>query len=97
MNKVLVLGGYGNFGKLICEHLAQRPDIELIIARRTRSRTDRLCSSLKADHALCQLSSLAIDVQSNSLPQSLHTDGLLTDEAVTWYLEKAQTDEIGVD
>jgi len=28
---------------------------------------------------------------------SLNADGLLTDEAVTWYIEKAQTDEIGVD
>jgi hypothetical protein len=28
---------------------------------------------------------------------SLHADGLLTDEALTWYIEKAQTDEIGVD
>jgi len=28
---------------------------------------------------------------------SLNADGLLTDEAVTWYIEKAKTDEIGVD
>lgn len=29
--------------------------------------------------------------------ESLHADGLLTEEAFTWYKEKAQTDEIGVD
>jgi len=28
---------------------------------------------------------------------SLNADGLLTDEALTWYIEKAHTDEIGVD
>lgn len=28
--RVLVIGGYGNFGSLICNHLAMMPDIELV-------------------------------------------------------------------
>ncbi|MEQ4605108.1 MAG: saccharopine dehydrogenase NADP-binding domain-containing protein, partial [Pseudomonas amygdali] len=32
--RVLVIGGYGNFGSLICNHLAMMPDIELVISGR---------------------------------------------------------------
>ncbi|EGH33619.1 hypothetical protein PSYJA_33780, partial [Pseudomonas syringae pv. japonica str. M301072] len=30
--RVLVIGGYGNFGSLICNHLVMMPDIELVIS-----------------------------------------------------------------
>jgi len=33
----------------------------------------------------------------SDVAKGLNADGLLTDEAVTWYIEKAQTDDIGVD
>lgn len=32
--KVMVVGGYGNFGSIICRHLAAVPDIELVITGR---------------------------------------------------------------
>jgi saccharopine dehydrogenase-like NADP-dependent oxidoreductase len=69
--KVLVLGGYGNFGKLICDFLKQRPDIELIIAGRNRKKADRHCELLKTGSAKCQVSSLALDVHSSYFPHNL--------------------------
>lgn len=69
--KILVLGGYGNFGKLICGYLVQRSDIELIIAGRNKEKADRLCDALKIE-AKCQLSSLLLDIHSASFLQTLN-------------------------
>lgn len=70
-NRILVLGGYGNFGKLICEYLAQRSDIDLIIAGRNQGKADKLCASLKATGSRCQLSALVIDTYSDSFLHQL--------------------------
>ncbi len=32
--RVLVIGGYGNFGSLICNHLVMMPHIDLVISGR---------------------------------------------------------------
>jgi saccharopine dehydrogenase-like NADP-dependent oxidoreductase len=71
LNKILVLGGYGNFGKLICEYLGQRSDIELTIAGRNKQKADRLCDSLRSGKALSQLSSLQIDIHSDKFQKTL--------------------------
>jgi short subunit dehydrogenase-like uncharacterized protein len=36
--KILILGGYGNFGKRITESLANQADIEIIIAGRSQEK-----------------------------------------------------------
>lgn len=44
--RVLVLGGYGNFGKRICETLVDNHRIHLLIAGRNKEKAARLCVSL---------------------------------------------------
>lgn len=48
MKRVVVLGGYGNFGKRICEHLCKLPDVEIIIAGRNLSSANALAGHLNA-------------------------------------------------
>lgn len=48
MKRVLVLGGYGNFGSTIARSLAPDPDIQLLIAGRSLERAVALASSLGA-------------------------------------------------
>lgn len=48
MARVLILGGYGNFGKRIAERLGQsHADLELIIAGRNHARASSLCAQLR--------------------------------------------------
>ncbi|WP_271410325.1 saccharopine dehydrogenase family protein [Pseudomonas sp. Q1-7] len=47
MARVLILGGYGNFGKRIAENLGKaHPGLELVIAGRSLGRAARLCAEL---------------------------------------------------
>jgi hypothetical protein len=46
--RVLVIGGYGNFGRLICNHLALNPDIELVLAGRDSGQLARAVDELDA-------------------------------------------------
>jgi NAD(P)-dependent dehydrogenase (short-subunit alcohol dehydrogenase family) len=46
MTPVIVLGGYGNFGRRICEALAQEPGVELFVAGRDRSKAAQLAAAL---------------------------------------------------
>ncbi len=48
MARVLVLGGYGNFGKRIAERLGQaHEDLQVIVAGRSRERASALCAQLQ--------------------------------------------------
>ena len=49
MKRVLIIGGYGNFGRYISGKLAQNSDIQLIVAGRSISRAAQLASSLGAE------------------------------------------------
>lgn len=69
--RILVLGAYGNFGRLICDYLASRPDLSLIIAGRSEAKAEKYCTSLKVDGALCQLSSQAVDINADHFPHIL--------------------------
>ncbi len=60
MRKILVLGGYGVFGRRICERLARFDDIELIIAGRSRKKALELIETLS--DPLCSVRSLEIDI-----------------------------------
>ena len=45
--RVLVIGGYGNFGSLICNHLVMNPDIELVISGRDRLKLAKKVAELE--------------------------------------------------
>jgi hypothetical protein len=49
--KVVVLGGYGTFGRLISEQLASSANV--VIAGRDREMGQQFADSIKADHVLC--------------------------------------------
>lgn len=48
MTRVLIIGGYGNFGSFISKRLAQEKNIKLIIAGRTISKAKALAEELNA-------------------------------------------------
>lgn len=61
IKQVVVLGGYGNFGKRIVENLAGIENIDILIAGRTLSKSSALVESLK-DIAFANLEPLVIDI-----------------------------------
>ncbi|RON47826.1 saccharopine dehydrogenase family protein [Pseudomonas frederiksbergensis] len=46
--KVLVIGGYGNFGSIVCRHLALMPGIDLVISGRDPRKLSAQVEALKA-------------------------------------------------
>lgn len=48
MTRVLVIGGYGNFGSFIVRRLAKEPDISVIIAGPTEEKAKRLAAETRA-------------------------------------------------
>ena len=48
MKKILVIGGYGNFGFYISNTLAREPDIQVIVAGRSLEKAQRCCLQLEA-------------------------------------------------
>lgn len=69
--KILVLGAYGNFGRLICGDLAEMQDVELIVAGRSGERADALVASLEQRGARCRLSTLVLDIFSEAFAGAL--------------------------
>jgi len=61
MKRILVIGGYGNFGQFISKVLAQEPDIQLIIAGRSLNKAQACC---KRFAAINQPIALALDIHS---------------------------------
>jgi hypothetical protein len=45
--KVMVIGGYGNFGSIVCQHLAAIPGIELVISGRDARKLSAKVDALK--------------------------------------------------
>ena len=50
MKRVLIIGGYGNFGSYIARSLAGHPNIQLVIAGRSEERARTFCESLETAH-----------------------------------------------
>jgi saccharopine dehydrogenase-like NADP-dependent oxidoreductase len=65
MHTILVLGGYGFFGRRICQALAPHPEIHLLIAGRDAAQARALAESLGLQSA----QGLALDAQSPDLAQ----------------------------
>jgi saccharopine dehydrogenase-like NADP-dependent oxidoreductase len=49
--RILIIGGYGNFGQFIAKKLAQDSNIQLIIAGRDEAKAVTFCHTLEAVHA----------------------------------------------
>ena len=53
--RILIIGGYGNFGRFIARRLSREPDIRVIIAGRSAEKAKAFAETLKSE-------STAIDV-----------------------------------
>lgn len=75
--KVLVLGGYGNFGARICRALAHDPAIELVVTGRDARRARELAVELEAGHAALDANAptLADDLQRLGAELVIHSAG----------------------
>lgn len=62
MKRVLILGGYGNFGSYIARSLASDPEIKLLIAGRSREKAGAFAASLDG---AAPAEGYAIDIESN--------------------------------
>lgn len=69
MARVLIIGGYGNFGSFITKSLAHERNIQLIIAGRSHDKARALASGLEAAH---RPEAVALDITEN-LEASLRT------------------------
>ena len=76
LKRVLVIGGYGNFGRFISTRLAPLEDITLIVAGRSQSKAYSLASELGAEAALIDINQ-NIDVVLSALSPDvvIHTSG----------------------
>jgi len=72
MKKIVVLGGYGNFGKRIVENLASLKGVTILIAGRNLDKSSALVESLK-DSALASLQPLVIDIFADNFKEQLAT------------------------
>lgn len=70
MNTILVLGGYGNFGKRIVEKLADIKHINILVAGRNKHKASQLIRHLQATSA-ASLSPVEIDINAFSFGEDL--------------------------
>lgn len=61
MKRILIIGGYGNFGSFITRRLAQEKNIQVIIAGRSLKKAQELAEMLDAAH---RPEAAALDIQS---------------------------------
>ena len=66
--RLLLLGGYGNFGARIARALAPEPGLELVVAGREGARADTLAAGLGA-------TSLRVDTRATGLARLLRDGG----------------------
>lgn len=68
--RVVVIGGYGNFGSLICNHLALNTDVELVISGRDSGKLAHKVAELQAlSGKTCQ--SWCVDVMQEGVSEAL--------------------------
>jgi saccharopine dehydrogenase-like NADP-dependent oxidoreductase len=70
VKRVVVLGGYGNFGKRIVENLTSIEDISILIAGRNLNKSSALVKSL-ASTSVAVLEPLVIDIFADSFEEQL--------------------------
>lgn len=69
--RIVVLGGYGNFGKRICESLSLESTIVLIIAGRTAERAVALQQRLQAHGASAIVETAVVDLEADNFSEQL--------------------------
>jgi hypothetical protein len=80
VKRVLILGGYGNFGSYIARSLARDPEIELLIGGRSQARAAAFAASIDAaapveGHAIDILSGLGARLAELAPDMVIHTVG----------------------
>ena len=77
MKKVVILGGYGNFGKRIVESLAKTEKVTLYVAGRNRDKAmafiDSLCNNGSNQDIKATLSPCVIDIFAEDFAEQLET------------------------
>lgn len=81
--RVMVIGGYGNFGSIVCRHLAVAPGIELVLAGRDPHKLQRKLDELNAQSgSVCEGwcgdamgAGFAAVLQSKNIGLVVHTGG----------------------
>ncbi len=71
--RVLVLGGYGNFGKRIVENLSEVSGITIVIAGRSAKKSQELCAALSSKDVAASLESAVIDINNLKFTDVLKT------------------------
>jgi hypothetical protein len=89
--RVVVIGGYGNFGSLICDHLVVNPEVELVICGRDSGKLAGKVAELQTlSGKICQ--SWCVDMMRDGVADSLramdiqlviHTGGPFQQQAYT--------------
>ena len=76
MKRVLIIGGYGNFGRFISRSLANQDNIRLIIAGRSEDKAQSLANTLNAEAAVLDIhESLEAKLQEINPDVVIHTSG----------------------
>ncbi len=76
IKRVLVIGGYGNFGSFISKALAQDENIQVIIAGRSRDKANQLASKLGAEAFVLDINNNLEQALSSIKPDIvIHTSG----------------------
>lgn len=76
MKRVLIIGGYGNFGRFIAKRLALCNTLTLIIAGRTLSKAQALANELNAEAAYIDINSPLLETLCELKPDIvIHTSG----------------------
>ncbi len=70
LKTVLILGGYGNFGKRITENLASIENIKLLVAGRNLAKGNALVEQLK-EQSVASLQAVALDINDIHFEQQL--------------------------
>ncbi len=71
-SKVLILGGYGNFGKRIAENLSLIENIEIIISGRNEKKANALCNELILNGASADVKSAILDIHHSDFSHRLN-------------------------
>ena len=71
VKRVLILGGYGNFGKRITQSLSVTAGLTLLVAGRNISKSQQLCRDLVRGGAVGELIPVLLDLNSSELVETL--------------------------
>ena len=71
IRQIIILGGYGNFGKRIVKNLCQHQSINLILAGRNLNKAKDFCQSLAEETGHKNLIPLTLDIESEQFEAAL--------------------------